>query len=142
MKTVLVTIALSISSFFVSAQSETETSNKGITITVTVPVKSAEGAILMGLYQKSGFMQTPITRAVGEIKDGKAIVLLKNVAPGEYGITVLHDKNNNKRMDYNSNGMPLEMYGVSNNAMSYGPPQWRDARFEVANTPISMEIRL
>ena len=142
MKTVLVTIALSISSFFVLAQSETKTSNKGITITVTVPVKSAEGAILMGLYQKSGFMQTPITRAVGEIKDGKAIVLLKNVAPGEYGITALHDKNNNKRMDYNSNGMPLEMYGVSNTAMSYGPPQWRDARFEVANTPIFMEIRL
>lgn len=144
MKTVLVSIALSLTSLILSAQSETETSiaTEGTTITITVPVQSSEGSILVGLYQESNFMQTPTLAAVGEIKDGKSIVTLNNVAPGEYGITLLHDKNGNKRMDFDANGMPLERYGVSNNIMSYGPPQWSDAKFEVGNTPIEMEIRL
>jgi uncharacterized protein (DUF2141 family) len=45
-------------------------------------------------------------------------------------------------MDFDANGMPLERFGVSNNNISYGPPQWVDAKFEVANTPVEMEIRL
>ena len=144
MKTALVTIALSFSSLFLSAQSEAETSTStvGTTITITVPVQSTEGTILVGLYTESNFMQNPTSGAVGEIKDGKCIVNLNNIAPGEYGITLLHDKNNNKRMDFDANGMPSERFGVSNNNMSYGPPQWKNAKFEVANTPIEMEIRL
>jgi uncharacterized protein (DUF2141 family) len=142
MKTVLVSMALSFSSLFLSAQSETETSAEGTTITISVPVQSTEGTILVGLYQESNFMQNPTIGAVGEIKDGKSIVTFNNVAPGEYGITLLHDKNGNKRMDFDANGMPLERFGVSNNNMSYGPPQWSDAKFEVANSPIEMEIRL
>jgi uncharacterized protein (DUF2141 family) len=45
-------------------------------------------------------------------------------------------------MDFHLNGMPKEMYGTSNNVMNFGPPQWSDAKFEVANTPISLEIRM
>jgi uncharacterized protein (DUF2141 family) len=142
MKTILVSIALSFTSLFLTAQSETETSTEGTTITITIPIQSSEGTILVGLYKESNFMQNPTLGAIGEIKDGKSIVILNNIAPGEYGITLLHDKNNNKRMDFDANGRPLEMYGVSNNNMSYGPPQWSDAKFEVANTPVEMEIRL
>ena len=144
MKTVIFSIALSLTSLFLTAQSETETSiaTEGTTITITVPVQGTEGTILVGLYKESNFMQNPTLSAIGEIKDGKSIVTLNNVAPGEYGITLLHDKNDNKRMDFDANGMPLERFGVSNNNMSYGPPQWSDAKFEVANTPIEMEIRL
>jgi uncharacterized protein (DUF2141 family) len=44
---------------------------------------------------------------------------------------VLHDKNGNNQMDFESNGMPKEAYGMSNNPMSYGPPQFSDAAIEV-----------
>ena len=142
MKTILVSIALSLTSLFLTAQSEIETSTEGTTITITIPVHSSEGNILVGLYEESNFMQNPTIGAVGEIKDGKSVVILNNIVPGEYGITLVQDKNNNKRMDFDSNGRPLEMYGVSNNNMSYGPPLWSDAKFEVATTPIEIEIRL
>jgi len=142
MKTVLVSIALSLTSLFLTAQSETEISTEGTTITITIPVHSSEGNILVGLFEESNFMQNPTLSAIGEIKDGKSVVIINNVVPGEYGITLVHDKNNNKRMDFDANGMPLEMFGVSNNNMSYGPPLWSDAKFEVTNTPIEMEIRL
>jgi uncharacterized protein (DUF2141 family) len=45
-------------------------------------------------------------------------------------------------MDFEPNGMPKEMYGVSNNVMNFGPPQWNDAQFEVASEPIALEIRM
>ncbi|MDX1462028.1 MAG: DUF2141 domain-containing protein, partial [Marinirhabdus sp.] len=46
------------------------------------------------------------------------------------------------RMDFEANGMPKENYGVSNNVMNFGPPQWSDAKFEVSTAPLNMEIRL
>ncbi len=87
-------------------------------------------------------MKKPSEGLTGEIIDGIATVTFKDVVPGEYAVILYHDKNLNKTMDFEPNGMPLEMYGMSNNPMSYGPPQWSDAKFDVVGTPIEMEIRM
>ena len=142
MKTLLLSIALSFSAYFLSAQSDSEPTNEGTTITVIVPIPSDEGNVLFGLYEETNFMQNPTIGLIGEIVDGKAMVTFANISPGTYAITLFHDKNLNKIMDVDMNGMPLEMYGASNNVLSMGPPQWSDAKFEVANVPIQMEIRM
>jgi uncharacterized protein (DUF2141 family) len=142
MKTILVTIALSFTTYFLTAQTEAETDSEGTTITITVPLHSNEGMVRVGLYDASNFMQKPLVGADSEIIDLKATVSFKNVIPGEYAVILYHDKNNNNQMDFDPNGMPLEMYGMSNNPMSYGPPQWIDAKFEVATNPVELEIRL
>ena len=142
MKTVLITIALSLTTLFLTAQSETEVVSEGTTITITIPVKSSEGVVRVGLYDATNFMQKPSVGADSAIVELTASVTFKNVIPGEYAVILYHDKNNNDKMDFEPNGMPSEMYGMSNNPMSYGPPQWNDAKFEVAVAPIEMEIRL
>lgn len=143
MKTIILTLALAISTYFAKAQETDASSATGTTITVTVPVQSSEGTVMFGLYDETTFMKTmPLQGLESEIEDGKATITFTNVAPGIYGITVLHDKNGNKNMDFDANGMPLENYGVSNNIMSYGPPMWSDAKFEVSTEPIEMEIRM
>ncbi|MBX2828847.1 MAG: DUF2141 domain-containing protein [Flavobacteriaceae bacterium] len=147
MKTIVTTLALLISSLFLNAQSETAISevseSEGTTITVNVPVPGTGGKVIVGLYDESGFAKRiPLAGLESDIVDGNATVTFTNVTPGTYGITLFHDKNDNKRMDFEPNGMPKEMYGVSNNVMSYGPPQWSDAKFEVVNEPITMEIRM
>lgn len=142
MKTIIALIGLTFLTHFVNAQNDATTVVGGTTITVTVPVTSNEGSILVGLDDEAHFMQKGIQSAEGIIKDGKAVVTFSNVAPGEYAIVLFHDKNSNKQMDFDMNGMPLESYGVSNNVMSYGPPQWSDAKFEVTDQPVSMEIRM
>lgn len=38
--------------------------------------------------------------------------------------------------------MPKENYGISNNNMSYGPPVWQEAKFEVNSENLEMEIRM
>lgn len=146
MKTTLLTITLAITSYFLNAQASTEntseTISEGITITVTVSLKGTGGKILFGLHDKTTFMKEPLQGTSSEIKDGKSIVTFKNVMPGTYGVMVVHDKNDNKRMDFEPNGMPTEAYGMSNNPMNYGPPQWSDMKFEVSTTPLDIEIRL
>lgn len=142
MKTLIISIALSLSGYLLTAQTDADTVAEGTTITVTVPVQSSEGNVLFGLYEESNFMKNPTVGLVGEIVEGVAAVTFTNIKPGTYAITLVHDKNLNKRMDFDEHGMPIEMYGVSNNVMSMGPPQWHDAKFEVSNIPLELEIRL
>jgi uncharacterized protein (DUF2141 family) len=143
MKTIIALIGFTFFTHFVNAQNDTASTSEGTTITVTVPVTSDEGNVLLGLYTEDIFLKAaPMKRAIAEIIDGKAIATFENVAPGTYGISLFQDKNGNKQMDFDVNGMPLEPYGISNNIMSFGPPQWSDAKFEVGNEPIEMEIRM
>jgi uncharacterized protein (DUF2141 family) len=144
MKTILFTITLAFTSLIINAQNEPSTDtivSEGTTITVNVPVSSDKGNVIFGLYTEENFMSAaPVQGLEAEIMDGKATVTFINVAPGTYAITLLHDLNGNKQMDFDENGMPTEMYGVSNNVMSMGPPMWNDAKFEVDNQPLTLDI--
>jgi len=143
MKTFLLTLTLAITSFFLTAQtSSTEISTEGTTITITVSLKGAGGHILYSLHNESTFMKAPLEGGSNKIIDGKSTFTFNNVPSGTYGIMVVHDKNDNKRMDFEVNGRPKEAYGMSNNPMSFGPPQWNEAKFEITDTPVAIEIRL
>jgi len=142
MKTIILTITLALTSVFLNAQTEMESVSETETITVTVPVQSDKGNVVFGLYDETSFMKQPLVGLEGEIKDGKATVTFEDVKPGTYAILLYHDKNENKQMDFEPNGMPTEPYGVSNNVMSMGPPLWSDAKFEVTDKPIELEIRM
>jgi len=146
MKTILVTITIVLSSLILKAQNAdsaitNDDTSETTTITVNVPVKSSEGSVIFGLFTEQNFMKSaPVQGLESEIVDGKATVTFENVTPGTYAITLFHDKNGNKQMDFEPNGMPIEMYGVSNNVMSMGPPMWSDAKFEVNGEPLTLEI--
>jgi uncharacterized protein (DUF2141 family) len=143
MKTIFLTITLTLTSFIMNAQDVVSEDSAviGTTITVNVPVSSDEGSVIFGLFTEDNFMVgAPLQGLESKIADGKATVTFTNVVPGTYAITLFHDKNNNKRMDYEANGMPKEMYGVSNNVMSMGPPLWSDAKFEVETEPLTLDI--
>ena len=96
----------------------------------------------MSLHSSETFMKgNGIMDAETEIKDGKVTITFENVQPGDYAIMALHDENDNKRMDFRENGMPLESYGMSNNVMSFGPPQYDDAKFTVEDKDLELDIR-
>lgn len=142
MKYLAIALIVFIGSTKLSAQSNNSNS-EGITITVHVPVPGYGGSLIAGLYNEETFMKAePLQGVDTPVLEGFATVIFTDVAPGNYGIALFHDKNGNKIMDYESNGMPKEMFGVSNNNMSMGPPRWEDAKFEVGSEPIKMEIRL
>ena len=137
MKNLVLTLALALTTFVGFSQDE------GITITVTIDnVVSDEGKVLMSLHTSETFMKgNGVMDAETEIKDGKVTITFENVLPGEYAILAMHDANDNKRMDFEENGMPKESFGMSNNVMAMGPPQYDDAKFKVADTDLDLNIR-
>lgn len=138
MKSITLTIALTFISFLGFAQD-----TKGITITVTIDnVKNDNGHVLLGLHSEDTFMKRQdIQSSKSEIKDGKITASFTNIPSGTYAIMALHDANDNERMDFEPSGMPAESYGLSNNPMSYGPPQFSEAKFEVTDKNLELNIR-
>jgi len=138
------TLALIITFFLSTLISPAQTESKGQTITVTINnIKNNTGKVIMSLHSADTFMKTNgLQSAESIIEENKVIITFQNVLPGEYAIMCVHDENNNKQMDFELNGMPKESYGVSNNPMSYGPPQFFEAKFTLNNDDINMTILL
>jgi uncharacterized protein (DUF2141 family) len=114
--------------------------NNTITATV-INVTSDSGKVGYALYDKTNFRMKPIQGAASKIVNGKSVVVFENVEAGEYAIICYHDKNNNDKMDFEANGMPLEDYGASNNVMNFGPPKFEDAKFTIIDKNVSLEIK-
>lgn len=138
MRHLILIIAISMTSVFCIAQNK-----EGISITVTVDnVQNNDGVVSFALHTKDSFLKGPGVKSLASnIEDGKVTVTFYDILPGEYAIMVLHDENENNRMDFQTNGMPKESYGMSNNVMSFGPPQYSDAKFTVSDKDIDMSIR-
>ena len=117
--------------------------DKGVDITVTINnVTSDDGKVLISLHTADTFMKgAGIANLESEIKDGKVSFTFKGVAPGSYALMAMHDANDNKQMDFEANGMPKESYGMSGNDMSFGPPTFDGAKFEVKTEDLSFDIR-
>lgn len=67
----------------------------------------------------------------------------ENVVPGTYAIALLHDENENDRIDRFLSMIPREGFGFSRDApVSFGPPDFEDAAFEVGSAEIRQTIRM
>ena len=137
MKTLFLTFALVLTSLFSFSQ------DSGVTLTLTIDnVISDKGNVKMALHTVDTFMKGKgLDNGQSEIKDGKVTITFENVKPGDYAIIAFHDENENNKMDFRDNGMPLESYGMSNNVMSFGPPQYDDAKFTITDKDLELNIR-
>ncbi|MCF6349346.1 MAG: DUF2141 domain-containing protein [Flavobacteriaceae bacterium] len=113
-----------------------------VTITVNVPnVTSDKGTVQFALYNKDNFMLTSLVSKIGKIENGITEVKFEDVKPGLYAIICFHDSNENNKMDFNEQRMPMEDYGVSNNPVLMGPPTFDVAKFTVENKSLDLTIK-
>ena len=142
MQKIILTLALTFS-LAVVGQSASENELKGKTIKVTVNnALSDKGIINFGLHSNETFMKAPgIDSQASKIENGVATVTFKNVPEGNYAVICFHDENENGMMDFETNGMPKESYGSSNNPFLCGPPDFELSKFEVKNEDLSLEIK-
>lgn len=65
-----------------------------------------------------------------------------NVPPGDYALMVLHDENDNDRVD-KWLGIPREGVGFSRNpVLHFGPPKWAAARIHVPSGLSETDVKL
>ena len=125
-----------------SQEPESSNLNKENNIKVSlVNALNDTGTVNFALFNKENFRQQPLRAKSAIIKNGLSTVVFENVPAGAYAIICFHDENDNKRMDFQENGMPLENYGTSNNPMNFGPPQFDSSKFEVTNKDVTLEIK-
>lgn len=138
MKKVALVIVLTFLSFQINAQD-----TSGATVTVTIEnVLSDGGTILAGLHTADTFMKgMGVDNAAAPATKGEVTLTFTNVTPGTYAIMVMHDKNDNKQMDMDANGMPQESYGTTGEMNMYGPPSFETSKFEFNGEDQEFRIR-
>ena len=139
MKTLALILSLVLSTTLSHSQENIES------YSVTVKIDNAlsdDGNMLIGLHNEDTFMKGKgIQNSKSTIEDGIVTVTFEDVTPGNYAIMVLHDSNDNGKMDFDTTGRPSESYGMSNNPMLFGPPTFTDAKFELLNEDKDINIR-
>ncbi|KOY87403.1 hypothetical protein AD998_15790 [bacterium 336/3] len=112
-----------------------------------IKVQNTKGKVLLSLFNTAKGFPTQNKYAYKtaelEIKDGKAFVEFTDLPYGDYAVAILHDENDNKKMDYNFLGMPKEGYCFSNN---YRPtiknPSFRQAGFFLERPLKSLQLEM
>jgi len=67
----------------------------------------------------------------------------RTVAPGTYALAVMHDENDNRKLDKGFLGIPTEGYGVSNNkTYAMSTPKWSESTFKVGAQDVVLSIVL
>ncbi len=94
-----------------------------------------QGKLMIALYNsESSFLNKPYMTCAGVITNKESSVEFNNIKPGTYAISCYHDQNSNKELDFNSMGIPKEPTAASNDAKGFfGPPKFKDAKFEIKN---------
>ena len=107
--------------------------------TIQVPIKNLQnvgrGQPIVLLFKRVKRVEPKISRAyksqILRVSGKSMTVTFKNVPFGEYAVAVLHDMDNDRKLDTNFLGIPREDLGCSKNAKGgpLGAPSWAKARF-------------
>jgi uncharacterized protein (DUF2141 family) len=76
------------------------------------------------------------------IDGGAVATMFEDLPAGPLAVAAFHDENASGALDTNWIGLPIEPWGVSNNASAFlGPPRFEDARLELAEGQ-RLEVRI
>lgn len=138
----LLLISIYILIYIMSIFSSKAQESTGVTVSVFIEnVLNENGQILAALHTRETFMKgMGIDGYETGAQKGGLSFSFTNVQPGTYAISVMQDLNGNRRMDFETNGMPTEPYTMSG-ALMMGPPTFRDASFEVSSEDLEIRLR-
>lgn len=138
---------LSFMSLFFSSYSIAQETKSG-TLTINVNgVKNQTGKIRISIYNSAdGFPNSPNKAkyfAEGVIKDKSSIIEIKDLPYGSYAVSLIHDENNNLKVETNFLGIPKEGIGMSNDAKgTFGPPSFDEAKFNFSKENQVIKINM
>ena len=112
--------------------------NNAPTATLNVEIegiRNDKGHILLAIYEsKTGFPNDPqkaIARKRIPAKAGKMTITVEGLAYKKYAFGIIHDENDNQKLDTGLFGIPKEGFCFSRQAMgTLGPPDYDKAAFD------------
>jgi uncharacterized protein (DUF2141 family) len=110
---------------------------------VVSSISPATGTVEISLFDSAeSFMIEPHLQQSGTAgEDGSFETEFVSLPEGEYAVVVVHDANDNGKLDSGFLGFGGESYGYSNNARSwFGRPDFEDAKIVVDQPGTLVEI--
>ena len=109
-------------------------------------VANTTGDVLVAVYVDPAVWLDPagaVTGARTPAAIGSVSLTVRDLAPGRYGVVVLHDENLNEAMDYTLLGLPGEGYAFANDPSTlFGPPDFDDAVVVLGDEDTELVVRL
>ncbi len=103
------------------------------TLTISLDNPPESGTIEFQLYDSAnafGALRNP-AKTVRYNVNGRDPYVIDKLPPGEYALLVYYDENDNKRIDKNFIGIPVEPIGFSNRYAPKAPPSFSRAAFVI-----------
>ena len=103
----------------------------------------ATGTVEISLFDSAqSFLQEPYLQESGTVdEDGNFEAEFAGLSEGEYAVVVVHDANDNGKLDSGFLGFGGESYGYSNDVYPwFGRPDFEDAAFTVDQPGTLVEI--
>jgi len=127
---------LAVAGILLSGVAQADSAAHTSTISAHVgPLRAVKGSLGCRLYTSgSGFPRSLTGTTARRVKiTGNAVrCVFEKVTPGTYAVMVHHDENDNRKMDKNLIGFPVEGYGASNNRThALSAPSWDESKFVV-----------
>jgi len=114
-------------------------------LTVTISdIRNAKGSIMVSVVSTDAAwnnQEKPVAARKIAAAD-KEVVLKFDLPAGDYAVQVMHDENENGKLDTNFMGMPIEGYGFSNNPQVMRRAHFDEAKFALGATAASIIVRL
>jgi uncharacterized protein (DUF2141 family) len=107
-------------------------------------VVPAKGDLYVSLQKKDEFMQPH--GSYGEIIPtpvaGEKKLVMKNVAPGEYSVSVWHDTDGDKKFSMQASGMPADGWSILNAQKLFAMPKWEEVKFTVPENGTAITLKM
>ena len=139
-KIVLLVLIQIVCGIFLFAEETAE--EKKLTVQIT-NVTSEEGQIILAIYNSSENYDKRIAFQEVKLKpEIDTVIFETNLSDGEYLVMLVHDINNNGKLDTSFIGMPKEPVGLSNYDGKGIPGKFKKHKFSVnENTEIIIPLK-
>ena len=116
---------------------------------MTVSVKNLSpptGSVEISLFDsQETYMKETLRQQSGKSSEsGEYETVFNDLTPGDYAVVVVHDANDNGKLDTGFLGFGGENYGFSNQASSwFGRPDYEEAKItvEVSGTQVDIDLK-
>jgi uncharacterized protein (DUF2141 family) len=115
-----------------------------LTVTVT-DIRAAEGTLMVSVVDSDAAWNNqakPVAATKVNAAKGEVTLKFPGLPDGKYAVQVMHDQNDNGKLDSNFLGIPSEGYGFSNNPNLLRRAHFDEAQFVLAgNAAITVHLR-
>jgi uncharacterized protein (DUF2141 family) len=97
------------------------TVNAGKIIVTVKGITPEKGKLSLGLYDDKGFPEPgeEVEGAKLKVEGPELTHVFEGLTPGNYAVSLFHDRNGNGKLDKNFLGIPREGYGFSNDEFNW-----------------------